>query len=234
MANRPVFIPKLEGPPFIEEIIVEFEWFPGFSLQQKQRSIASWHESAEISWGLAPLLEISSKSPLEIGMDLSAFRLMIENPAVGHPTSVEVAFQGSKVFEHGGPFTDLYEKTAREAKRDPRLKESGPLLYFEFAANRWELIPQTAFYDWLYLRALQQQPDLAQQLLEYSGFTDIEFNPQKSINCQARSAALYVALTRRGLLSAAIENPESYLEILSGKEEPKPKQTRFPLINDEE
>jgi len=35
---------------------------------------------------------------------------------------LELAFQGSKVFEHGGPFTDLYRKGDKEigqAKRDP-------------------------------------------------------------------------------------------------------------------
>ena len=159
---------------------------------------------------------------------------MLDNPTLDHPISVEVTFQGSKVFEHGGPFTDLYAKTAREAKRDPRLKESGQLLYFEFGGKRWELKPRTAFYDWLYLRRLQQDSELAQHLLGYQGFTDIEFNPQKSINCQARSAALYVALTQRGLLHEALETPERYLQIVSAQEGQAPKQTQFSFDTSEE
>jgi len=234
VAKRPVFIPKPERAPFVEEIGVEFEWFPGFSVQQKQRSIASLHETAETSFGLSPLLEISSKSPREIGKSLSAFHLMIDDLALERPISVEAAFQGSKVFEHGGPYTDLYEKSAREAKRDSRLKVSGRLLCFDFGGIRWKLEPKTAFYDWLYLRALQQHSELAQQLLVFRGFTDIEFNPQKSINCQARAAALYVALASRGLLPTVIETPESYLEILSKKGELEAKQTQFPFLSDEE
>lgn len=58
----------------------------------------------------------------------------------------------------------------------------------------------TAFYDWLYLNALLEHPDLAEPLLRYDGFTDIEFNPEKSLSTQTRSAAMYVALARAGLL----------------------------------
>ena len=36
--------------------------------------------------------------------------------------------------------------------------------------------------------------------MAYDGFTDIVYNPNKSVGCQARSAALYVGLTRAGLL----------------------------------
>ena len=60
------------------------------------------------------------------------------------------------------------------------------------------LEPKTAFYDWLYLQALCQNRTLADQLLQYSGFTDIEFNPKKSFSTQARSCALFVALCRSG------------------------------------
>lgn len=197
MAKRPIFIPHKEGPSRVSEIKVDFEWFPGFSLQQKQRSIASLHESANVSFGLSPLLEISSKSSSATGQALSAFNLTLDDPVLGHSASVEAAFQGSKVFEHGGPYTDLYEKTAREARGDTRLKESGNLRFFQFGEKRWSLEPKTAFYDWLYLRALRQHPDLAERLLDYAGFTDIEFNPKRSINCQARSAALYVSLKHR-------------------------------------
>lgn len=52
-------------------------------------------------------------------------------------------------------------------------------------------------------------------LLEYDGFTDIEFNPQKSLNCQAKAAALYVSLCRNGLL-AGIHNFDDFLKIRKG------------------
>ena len=40
--------------------------------------------------------------------------------------------------------------------------------------------------------------EIAEKLLDYDGFTDIVFNPQKSINCQARSCAIYVGMKRKG------------------------------------
>jgi len=48
----------------------------------------------------------------------------------------------------------------------------------------------------LYFQALQQAPDLASALASFDAFTDIEFNPKRSWNCQARSAARFVALER--------------------------------------
>ena len=45
-------------------------------------------------------------------------------------------------------------------------------------------------------------------------FTDIEFNPEKSFNCQARSCALYVALLKAGILRDAMTDPESFVEVL--------------------
>lgn len=47
----------------------------------------------------------------------------------------------------------------------------------------------------IYINALIQNSDLAEQLMQYRAFTDIAFNPAKSFNCQARSAALFVSLT---------------------------------------
>lgn len=45
-------------------------------------------------------------------------------------------------------------------------------------------------------------------------FTDIEFNPKKSLNCQARSAAIFVSLERSGLLQQALSSPAHFKEIV--------------------
>ena len=104
--------------------------------------------------------------------------------------------------------------SSRDAKTDSRLRNSGPLLEFSLTGDPWPLEPTTAFYDWLYLRALAYNPELANQLLECDGFTDIEFNPEKSWNCQARSAALYVSLSRDGLLKEALLDKATYFETI--------------------
>ena len=213
MAKRPIYIPKLDGATLVQTEMVDFQWFPGLSVSQKQKSIESLHQSAKSHLGLKSILEISSKSLDREGVDLSAFNLMIATPA-GKKYSVETAFQSSKVFANGGPYTDLLEKTSREAKQDERLKTSGQLTHFFFYQKRFELEPKTFFYDWLYLNALLQQPDLSGKLLSYDGFTDIEFNPAKSINCQAYSAALFVSLSHRGLISNGKISPEYFAQIL--------------------
>lgn len=43
---------------------------------------------------------------------------------------------------------------------------------------------------------------------------NIEFNPQKSINCQAEAAAVYVSLSKQGLLEEALKNKDSFMEIV--------------------
>ena len=117
----------------------------------------------------------------------------------------------------GGPYKDLLRATSREAKLDPRLKESGKLVKFQFFETDWALDPKTAFYDWLYINALHKAPDLADYVLQHRAFTDIAFNPEKSLNCQAYSAALYVALHERNLLTPEVlRRKESYLEALRG------------------
>jgi hypothetical protein len=163
---------------------------------------------------LSPLLEISTTAERTLGQHLSAFHLKVSGGARG-PLPLESAFQGSKIFEHAGPLTDLYLVDARTAKRDPRLRSSGNIVGFEFQGFRFPSEPKTAFYDWLYINALAEHREWLRPRLErFAGFTDIEFNPERSINCQARSCALFVALIRTGLLSKAAESPRSFLQIL--------------------
>jgi len=212
MASRPVFLPKRSKSAFVREIPVEFKWFAGMAVTQKQKSISSLHDSARALLSVDKVLEISSKSTEHIGVSLSAFNLSLEMD--GRLVSVEVAYQSGKRFERGGPFLDLLKRTSREAKSDSRLKESGRLIGFSLSGDPWPLEPTTAFYDWLYLRALTENPKLAEQLPEYGAFTDIEFNPEKSLNCQARSAALYVCLQKERLLDEALRNKDSFLNVL--------------------
>lgn len=214
MAKRPVYIPKERGEQFVATKLVDFTWFPGMSKTQKQKSIRSLHEQARKLTGIDKVLEISTKSEDELGISLSAFNVMIVNKKRNMRFSVESAYQSSKVFERGGPHIDLLTKSSGEAKKDIRLKNSGSLLKFVFYGQEWKLEPKTAFYDWLYLNALDRNEDLSLQVCKYSAFTDIEFNPKRSINCQAYSAALYVALSRRGLLRHALSSQDSFLSLI--------------------
>ncbi|WP_407973286.1 DUF6977 family protein (plasmid) [Burkholderia pyrrocinia] len=210
MAIRPVFVPSPSGVG-VREFSVEFKWFPGMAVSQTQRSIVSLHEEAE-RLGLHKLLEISSKSKDPAGVALSAFNLSFTTLKYNRTFSVEMAFQASKVFEHGGPFKDLLDADSRAAKRDERLKSSGRLVRFEFLTFKFPLQPTTYFYDWLYVNALAKNRDLWAAVTSAGGFTDIVFNPEKSLNCQAYSAALFASLVRADRLDDALASPDAFLE----------------------
>lgn len=210
MAERPVFVPISNGMRFVDEVPVSFRWHPGMAPTQKKRNVEALHEAAS-SRGLTHLLEISSKSDREIGRRLSAFHQKVRLKD-GTIISLESAFQGSKVFENGGPFTDLFYVEPRDAKRDPRLKDSGKLVRFEFDGEQFPLYPKSVFYDWLYANAIFPEREWLRRLDKLDGFTDIEFNPQKSVNCQARSCAFFVALEKRHLLDQAMTSFERFAE----------------------
>lgn len=213
MANRPVYVSR-DSFPYVERVDVEFKFYSGFALIQKQRSIQSLHREFQNLYPDKPVLEISSKSELSLGVELSAFNLKITLPKSGKIISVENAFQSSKVFEDGGPFRDLLYKSSREAKTDPRLKNSGALKAFQFFNTEFPLEPKTYFYSWLYINALARQQELAKEILNFSAFTDIECNPKKTINTQAEAAAVFIGLNRAGMIDAALESKESFLKIV--------------------
>jgi hypothetical protein len=222
MAIRPVFIPSFDKKELFREEEIEFKYYNGFAVSQKQKCIKSLHEHANDK-GYKNILEVSTKSETLLGQKLSAFNLQIETENYGL-ISIESAFQGSKVFTNGGPYIDIYEKDSLSAKRDERIKNSGDLKAFEFEGTIWELEPESAFYDWIYSNALYLHVDyIKENLTKYNAFTDIEFNPKKSINCQARTCAILVALIKMDLLDKAMRSPKDFIEIVYKKEITQPK-----------
>lgn len=213
MAKRFVYIPT-DGEPGVREVEVEFEWFPGFAVSQKQKSIASLHRAADEA-GFHPILEISSKSENELGVRASAFNLSFLTKSSNRKVSVEAAFQGSKVFAFAGPFPEMYDMTAREAKKEIRVRQNGTLTKFSFFGKDFPLRPRTFFYDWLYINTLHKDEELSSDMCRFAGFSDIEFNPEKSVNCQAFSAALYVSLVRCGMLDQVLETEVAFRELLT-------------------
>lgn len=215
VANRPIFMPSTSGKLLVVTHHINFDWFPGMAKVQAQKSIMSLHRNAIAQVGVSRVLEISSKSLDALGVALSAFNLMIRTPK-GREYSLECAYQSAKVFENGGPFLDLREMRSIDAKRDPRLSQNGRLIKFRIYGTDWDLLPRTAFYDWLYINALHKHPDLVEQVLTYRAFSDIAFNPERSINCQAYAAALYVSLHERGLLTPdVLSDKEKYLSVIA-------------------
>ena len=231
MAKRPIFTPDLNRSPYVKAVDIEFQWYPGFAKSQAQKSIQSLHEAAE-KQGISPILEISGKSTSTLGISLSAFNLGLKTSR-GQTMSVECAYQGSKVFKQGGPYHDLYSVSSREAKTDERLRNSGDLVAFNFCGDEFPTEPRTAFYDWLYINALwQKKPNMIQELYRYRGFSDIVFNPRRSLNCQARAAALFVSLCQNELLDKqTVQNKDSYMSLLTDERRKEPHTSTFLVGN---
>jgi hypothetical protein len=221
MSKRPVFEPETEGNNLVTKHIIEFTWYPGFAKEQKQKSLESLHVETKKNTNINTILEISTKSKESLGIDASAFNIKIKTKK-GLTASVESFYQGSKVFENGGPYKDLYECSSLDSKKDERLKSSGELIGFEFEGTKWGL--NDHFYDWLYLNALLQNKNISDQILNYDAFTDIEFNPKKSYNCQAYSAALYKSAKLRRYDLSEIKDPKKFKKLF-----PKDKLINFQL-----
>ena len=195
MATRPFFIPGQDKEELVRTNSVEFTWFSGFAKSQKQKSILSFHESISRDFKLDKILEISTKSENKLGIQLSAFNLRIKFKDKEY--FLESVFQGSKIFTDQGPNEDIYEKSSIDAKKDERIKRSD-LKEFSFFGEIFSL--EFDFYSWVYFIALNQNKKLKTGILNYEAFTDIEFNPEKSFNCQAYSAALYSSMVKNKIL----------------------------------
>ena len=219
MAQRPIFSIDESNKGLITEELIEFEYFTGFSRSQKEKSIFSLHKAASQK-GITKILEVSTKSSSQVGVLLSAFNLSFLS-SENREIFLESAFQGSKIYENNdGPHTDLYYLSPNEVKKDARIDRNKKIIGFQYNNLFWSTEPKTAFYDWLYLNALKFNIEYSgnaayQEVLNYCSFTDIEFNHKKSINCQARSCALYVSLQQKKLLDKALASKESFLKILS-------------------
>ena len=201
---RPVFSPSVTGVG-VQEIDVQFTWYMGMSIDVRRRSIHSLHKNCQ-TLGFSTILEVSSKSEQPLGIQLSAFYL---TNIIGYP--VENIFQSSKVFKNGGPYRDLLHVSPKEAKRDERLKNSGDLVKFTLNNKDFPLEPKSLFYDWVYINVLfsERNNDLRTKLFQssFDAFSDIEFNPSKSLNCQARTLALCVSLYNNECVNDFIADP---------------------------
>jgi len=203
MAKRPVFIPDFLGERLFEERYIEFKWSSGFAEVQKKKNVKSLHDAAK-HMGITNILEISSKSDHEIGRRLSAFSLKYTLNEQNFP--LESVYQGSKVFEKGGPFTKIFDYKPREAKKFIYELDHGNIKSYRLQGKTYPLSPPNAFYDWLYIRSLADHADWIQKNVNFEAFTDIEFNPEKQINCQARAFAEFISLLKRGKLKEASNN----------------------------
>lgn len=222
MEYKPVFMPRVGSDNLVKTDMVRIERHVGFATRQKKKTLNDLHRVIKKKYGFKNVLELSTKSGNKLSFPLSPYSLQITNDN-GQKSSVENAFQASKVFEQGGPYLDLLTEKPRQARKDERLISSGELTGYDYFGMEWGVEPLTTFYDWLYINALKQHPELHEEVIQYQAFTDISFNPKKSVHCAAYSLAMFVALHKRDLLED-IEDPGTFYDLV----------TEFELSNTEQ
>ncbi len=216
MTKRPVYIP-IDRSPYVGTQVIEFTWVCGLSKAQRRKSIVNLHQAAK-GEGVRKPLEISTASEVELGVALSAFNLQVtvnlgseKNPEM-HTNSVESIYQSSKKGKKGGPHPEWLTKTSKEVKKLIKEADIGDLHLYQYGQNFWPAEPVESFFTWLYIQGLMQRVGTIEELAKYDGFTDIYFNPKKTINCQARAVAQAVSMYRMGRLGEIMSSRKSYLE----------------------
>ena len=182
MAKRPAYL--IENGKVIRRDY-DFKWVAGLSTSQNQKCALSLHEAICAAEPGARPLEVSTKGTVPLGISLSAFNLKLNG------FTFENVFHSGKMFEHAGPFPDLLSVPPRDAKHDERLRTSGKLVGFRYQDMDFPLEPQTLYFDFIYCKAvLETLPvEEIERIRAYDHFTDIVFNPSKSINTQAKAVA---------------------------------------------
>lgn len=205
MATKMCF--KVNENNVFDEEIVTFTYVKGMAFSQKCKNVLSFHSSIQEQFPTSRILEVSTKSYNRIGVALSAFNLTLDG------RSVESIYHSSKVFENGDCFEFVKDFSPLEAKKFVRENGVGDLKSYRFNGNDIPLEPKTLFYDFIYISALMQHPEVSSCLSEYDIFTDIEFNEKKGVNCQARACAIYSYLLRTNSVDKYMSSMDEFKKI---------------------
>lgn len=190
-----------------------FDFFGGFSLAQKQRTIDAFHE-AIYNDGIDSVLEISRKSKDPIGNALSAFNLMLT--INGQTRPIECIYQSSKVFNNNIQFKEALELQPLQAKKliQEKVENQNLILTgFNCFGVDFPLSPTTIFYDYIYVLALSQNHAVSSKVVENYCFTDVEFNHKKQFASQARSCAIFKYLHDCNLIKSSIEDFNKFKDV---------------------
>ena len=165
---------------------IEFKWESGISVSQKRRSCLHLHSALNVHYDLYPALDISSASPEQLGIDLSAFNLKWNGK------TIECWYQGSKIYSNAGHMKHLYDCDSLTAKKSMKESNLGKLIGFRLVDTDYPMEPRTVFYDWIYLQGLLQY-DRKDEILKYQVFTDVQATTDIDA-CQARAVCIYKLL----------------------------------------
>ncbi|TPR16283.1 DarT1-associated NADAR antitoxin family protein [Apilactobacillus timberlakei] len=198
--------------------ILSYIWSnnPNKWLRNKQ-NIKHLHSMCSELFNDSNILEVSSYSNSKVGIAASAFNLKMKTTK--GIFTVEQLFQSSKNFKNHGTQEKLLDfNDPTEIKSCVRsLNNKDSIINFKLFDDKYPIEPKTFFYNWIYCNALRQHPLLARHIIQYSIFTDINFNFKYGINCQAESCSIFAALCRKHQLKAALKDKNSFLKLVYGE-----------------
>jgi hypothetical protein len=228
MATRTICFP-ISGYPYCKEQPVTFTWIKG----SKRQNIRAVHDAVHTTDPDFSILEVSSASVQPEGEAVSSLRLLLHLDSVAQDVPISTVFEAAKVFEHGGPFTDLLTCEPPKVHKDTRLRTNGALLRYSLEGNEYPIEPYPdSFFEWLYCRALKQFPEKAAQLSRYNAFSDIAAaaDSKKYYGDSSRAAAIYVGLAAAGKLPC-IDSYESFIAEVYTEPNPLPKSGKSEIAS---
>ena len=197
MAVRKIYL-SIPEYPYTKEISVTFPWSNGSKHQNVQAVLDTFHDV----YPDVPALEVSLASSQPEGIHAAAMKLPLHLAGLGLDVPVGIVYEASKVFENGGPYTDLLQCSRQKVSKDARLQQSGKCIGYRLEDMDFPAEPHRyAFFNWLYACALRQNPETAENILKFGAFSDLELgSTKKDRNSPARAAAVYAGLAAAGKL----------------------------------
>ena len=104
MAVRKIYL-SLPEYPYVKEVSVTFPWSNGSKHQNVQAVLDTFHDV----YPEVPALEVSLASAQPEGIHAAAMKLPLHLEALGQDVPVGIVYEAAKVFETGGPYTDLLQ-----------------------------------------------------------------------------------------------------------------------------
>ena len=90
--------------------------------------------------------------------------------------------------------TDNSKHSVESIYQTSKVYVDNHIVKFKFRSTEFENNPYGMYYDYLYMVALYQNQEYHELIKNYYLFTDLFFNPNKSINTQARAIAIFKTL----------------------------------------
>lgn len=208
MAKRLYFIPRASYRGLLVEKTIHYPEVRGERKDTLKKSLETMHHRILAKESGGRLLEVSPYGS-NLGKKLTPWTLTL-NLKSGESFPVAAILESAKVFERGGPYEDLAEKDQDVLLSDTRLTESGRLLGYHFEGEAFTLNPRHKFFDYLYIRALSQKPELFEDLLQVDILTDITYQMHSMYLSPARAVGYFISLLRLGILEEILQSDEKF------------------------